>query len=59
MWGGANLNNLAKLMSNDTKSAKLRRIVVTKTAKATFLSGLSKDVSSKGDGILSEFCMPK
>ena len=48
MGGGANLNNLAKLMSNDPKSAKLRNMIVTKKTKATFVNGLPKDVASKG-----------
>jgi hypothetical protein len=46
--GGSNLNNLAKLMSNDPNAARLRRIVISKTTKATFLPGLPKDVAIKG-----------
>ena len=35
-------------MSNDPNAARLRRIVISKTTKATFLPGLPKDVAIKG-----------
>ena len=49
--GGSNLNNLAKLMSNDSSASRLRSIVVSKTKKATFVPGLPKDVAIKGEQI--------
>ena len=47
--GGANLNNLAKLMSNNERAATLRNIVITGKTEATFLPGLPRDVAIKGD----------
>ena len=39
--GGSNLNNLAKLMSNDSSASRLRSIVVSKTKKANITEEMS------------------
>jgi hypothetical protein len=47
--GGANLNNLAKLMSNNPRAEKLRKIVITGKIPATFVPGLPREVATKGE----------
>jgi DNA replication ATP-dependent helicase Dna2 len=49
--GSSNMVNLAKLMSNNPRAAKLRRLIVDKEP-VTFLKGLSKDVVPVGRHIL-------